>query len=140
MDNIIVNTLEGTEVNLSDKYRGKSLLILFYNNKCLGCTGRALPLAYKFSKEFKSVEVIAIHCNFTDEVVSKQDILDIFTEKTLPFQIYLDQGAKYFNYFQCEGTPHWILINNQGELYRSFFGSQDGAQNRLYFALTELAQ
>ena len=138
MNSIKAYTLDKEIVYLNELYKNKNLLILFFNIQCLGCTGRAIPLAYKLNKEFKNIEVIAIHSNFSDHEIKKQDILDIFTIKTLPFSIYFDNGKKLFEEFKCEGTPHWILISQEGEIIRSIFGSQEGAQNRLYYALDEV--
>lgn len=136
---IIVKTLDNQSVNISEKYYNKNLLILFYNNDCLGCTGRALPLAYKVMKEFKEVEVIGIHSNFS-RAITKDEIIEIFTSKELPFPIYIDEGHKVYDLYQCEGTPHWIIINKHGEVYKSFFGSQENSQTRLWFSLNEITQ
>lgn len=136
---IIVKTLDNQTINISEKYYNKNLLILFYNNNCLGCTGRALPLAYKVMQEFKEIEVIGIHCNF-NRPITKDEIIEIFTSKELPFPIYIDEEHKVYDLYRCEGTPHWIIINKLGEMYKSFFGSQENSQTRLWFSLSELTQ
>lgn len=135
---IPVESLEGKVLNLLNEYPGKPLLLLFYNNRCLGCTGRAIPLAYDYMQEMTELQVIGIHSNFNNEVVTKEDILNIFTSKSQPFPIYIDKEHEVYDKFECEGTPQWILINKQGNVFRSIFGSQDGAQNRLSYALDEL--
>ena len=137
LTSIKVKTLDLDQIDLYEKYRNKNLLILFYNNDCLGCTGRALPLAYQMNQEFPELEVLAIHSNFNKEV-SKQQILDIFTTKKAPFPIYIDENHQVYNQFNCEGTPHWLIIDKSGVLIKSFFGSQEGSQSRMYYALTEL--
>ena len=113
---------------------------MFYNNACLGCTGRAIPLAYQFKQDYKDIEVIGIHSNFTSNDVSREDILSIFTINELPFPIYIDKDHKMYDFFDSEGTPQWILLTSKGEVYRSIFGSQDNAQNRLYYALENLTE
>ncbi len=133
-----VTDFENNEVNLLEEYPNKPLLLLFYNNACLGCTGRAIPLAYQFKKEHKNIEVIGIHSNFTSNTVSKEDILSIFTVKELPFPIYIDKDHKMYDFFNSEGTPQWILLTSNREIYRSIFGSQENAQNRLHYALESL--
>ncbi|MCX7551862.1 TlpA family protein disulfide reductase [Xanthomarina sp. F2636L] len=138
IENILVNTLDAETIDLINEYKSKPLLILFYNNQCLGCTGRAIPLAYQFSKEYPKLSVVAIHSSFGNQSISKQDILGIFTSKEVPFPIYFDQQSKWFDFFKCEGTPHWILLNDKAQVFRSFYGSQDNAQNRLYYAIEEL--
>ena len=137
---IKVTDFENNEVDLLEKYPNKPILLLFYNNACLGCTGRAIPLAYQFKQDYKNIEVIGIHSNFTSNDVSKKDILSIFTIKELPFPIYIDRDHKTYDFFNSEGTPQWILLTSKGEVYRSIFGSQDNAQNRLYYALENLTE
>lgn len=61
----------------------------------------------------------------------------IYLQKA-PFPIYLDQHHKWFDFFNCEGTPHWILLTQNAEVFRSFYGSQENSQNRLYYAIEEL--
>lgn len=137
---IKVTDFENNEVDLLKKYSNKPLLLLFYNNACLGCTGRAIPLAYQFKQDYMDIEVIGIHSNFTSNDVSKEDILSIFTINELPFPIYIDKDHKMYDFFNSEGTPQWILLTPKGEVYRSIFGSQDNAQNRLYYALENLTE
>uniref|UniRef100_UPI00355A3C9B hypothetical protein n=1 Tax=Xanthomarina gelatinilytica TaxID=1137281 RepID=UPI00355A3C9B len=94
----------------------------------------ALPI----SKTYTKLSVVAIHSTFGNHTITKQDILDIFTSKKAPFPIYLDQHHKWFDFFNCEGTPHWILLTQNAEVFRSFYGSQENSQNRLYYAIEEL--
>ncbi len=137
---INVSTLNGETVNLMDVYKNKPMLILFFNLKCLGCVGRGIPLAYDFMQEFVGLNVMAIHSKFTDEVFTKEDILDIFIDNALPFPIYFDNEHDVYDQFECEGTPHWITINRTGEIHRSLFGSQENASNRLGYVLQDLME
>ena len=135
---IHLTSLDGKPTELLSQYEGSPILILFFNIQCLGCTGRAIPLAYEYMQEFEGLKVVAIHSRFNEPKVIKQDILDIFTSKTLPFPIYFDKGHEAYDQYECEGTPHWILIDKDGNIYRSIYGSQDGAQTRLGYALADL--
>lgn len=135
---INLNTLDGEPIDLIDAFANKPLLLLFYNNQCLGCTGRAIPLAYELSKTYPDLSVVGIHSSFGNQKISKQDVLDIFTTKKSPFPIYFDLCHKWFDFFNCEGTPHWILLDKKAEVFRSFYGSQENAQNRLYYAIEEV--
>lgn len=121
-----------------EAYREKPLLILFFNIQCVGCVGRAIPLAFDYLQEFEKLNVVAIHTAFGKERVSKEDIINLFTRKELPFPIYFDVERTNFEKFECEGTPHWILLDGGGKVIRSIFGSQEGAQTRLVYALEEL--
>lgn len=138
IDQFIVKTLDGEQIDLMKQYEGKPLLALFFNIQCLGCVGRAIPLAYDFLEEFKGLNVVAIHTTFGKEEVTKDDILNIFTTRELPYPIHFDIGKSNYEKFECEGTPHWLLINKEGVIDKSFFGSQEGAQTRLVYALEEI--
>ncbi len=138
IESIKVQDFDFTEIDLMKKYKGKPLLIIIYNNQCLGCTGRAIPLAYQYQQEFETLQVIGIHSNFGKNITTEKDIKSIFTINELPFPIYLDEEHKVYDQFHSEGTPQWLLITAEGHLYRSVFGSQDGSQNRLMYALEEL--
>lgn len=138
IDQFLVNTLDGEQLDLRKEYEGKPLLALFFNIQCLGCVGRAIPLAYDFMGEFEGLNVVAIHTTFGREEVTKEDILNIFTDGELPYPIHFDIGKTNYEKFECEGTPHWLLINKAGEVEKSFFGSQEGAQTRMVYALEEL--
>jgi thioredoxin-related protein len=134
---IKVLDFEGNSLNLINKYWGKALLLIVYNNQCLGCTGRAIPLAYAFQQTYSALHVVGIHSNFGKESTSKADIQSIFTSGEIPFPIYLDEEHSVFDQFESQGTPQWILISEKGKLLHSIFGSQEGAQNRLMYALEE---
>ncbi|MFO7745274.1 MAG: hypothetical protein R6V36_07810 [Psychroflexus sp.] len=54
------------------------------------------------------------------------------------FDIYMGPKAEAYNYFECKGTPHWIVLGQSLNQYRSIFGSQDQAQQRLWYAIESL--
>lgn len=138
VESIMVQDFDGQAVDLIKRYKGKPLLAIIYNNQCLGCTGRAIPLAYQLQKENEGIQVVGIHTNFKNTQITEDDIKGIFTADTLPFPIYLDNGRTVYDQFDSAGTPQWVLITKNGSLSRSIFGSQDGAQNRLMYALEQL--
>lgn len=138
IESIKVQDFDSNELDLLKKYKGNPLLIIIYNNQCLGCTGRAIPLAYEYGKEFEKLQVIGIHSNFGENPTTEKDIKSIFTIGKLPFPIYLDEEHKVYDQFNSEGTPQWLLITSEGLLFRSIFGSQAGSQNRLLYALESL--
>lgn len=135
---IKVHDFELNEIDLIQEYKGRPVLVLIYNNQCLGCNGRAVPLAYEFQQEFDGLQVLGIHTNFGTQQTTEQDIKSIFTIDELPFPIYLDRGHTVYDQFNSEGTPQWLLITREGQLYRSIFGSQSGSQNRLMYALQDV--
>lgn len=138
VDSILVQDFSGNQIDLIKEYQGKAILAIIYNNQCLGCTGRAIPLAYQLQKENVGVQVVGIHSNFTPTKVTENDIKSIFTIEELPFPIFLDEGHLVYDQFDSQGTPQWLLITKEGRLFRSIFGSQEGAQNRLFYALEQL--
>jgi peroxiredoxin len=95
-------------------------------------------LAYKYHQEYDNLQVIGIHTNFGKSQITEKDIKSIFTKDEIPFPIYLDNGHKVYDQFNAEGTPQWLLVTSEGVLYRSIFGSQLNAQNRLMYAVEVL--
>jgi hypothetical protein len=81
---------------------------------------------------------VGIHSNFTNTKVTENDINSIFTKDEPPFPIFLDEGHLVYDQFDSEGTPQWLLITKDAIVSRSIFGSQEGAQNRLFYALEQL--
>jgi hypothetical protein len=138
VDSILVQDFNGNPIDLIKEYQGKPILAIIYNNQCLGCTGRAIPLAYQLQKENVGVQVVGIRSNFTKIKVTENEIRSIFTIEELPFPIFLDEEHLVYDQFDSEGTPQWLLITKGGILSRSIFGSQEGAQNRLFYALEQL--
>lgn len=140
MENRALFDLEGKAFELRKLIADKPTLLLLYNNQCLGCTGRAIPYAYELQQEFSDIQVIGVHSNFNGRQATKQEINEIFTASKAPLPIYNDDGRKLYDELNAEGTPHWVLYNEKGELINSIFGSQPNAQNRLWYALRELQE
>lgn len=138
INSILVKDFNDQVVDLTALYKDQAQLLLIYNNDCLGCTGRALPLAYEFQQQYPSIQVAAIHANFTNREGTPENIKSVFTSGELPFPIFIDEHHQVYDQFQAEGTPQWLLIIANGTLYRSIFGSQDNAKNRLYYALESM--
>ena len=137
---INVVDLDGVPVDLMQVYKHKILLLIIYNNDCLGCTGRAIPLAYELQQTFPIIQVVGIHADFPGRIGTKANIKSIFTSGDIPFPIYIDKNHHVFDQFQSEGTPQWVLLSEDGVLYRSIFGSQGNAKNRLFYALESLVE
>jgi thioredoxin-related protein len=119
--------------------KNKLNLILFYNTNCLGCTGRAIPLAYKFHKAHPFLALTVIHSSFRKEYFSKEEVLSVFTDQESPIEIYRENNHELYDFFNCEGTPHWVLMNDKQQILYSFFGSQESTQMKLQYAIEEFA-
>jgi hypothetical protein len=52
--------------------------------------------------------------------------------------VFVDDGDATFRAYEAEGTPHWVLINADGTIRKSVFGSMAGSLQRLNYALQEL--
>lgn len=140
IESILVKGLDGATVDLITAYKNQILLLILYNNDCLGCTGRAIPLAYEFQQNYPALQVLGIHSDFPNREGTKESIKSVFTSGEIPFPIYIDEHHQVFDQFKSEGTPQWLLITEKQELFRSIFGSQDNAQNRLYYAIESLVE
>jgi thioredoxin-related protein len=131
-------TSDGEGFNPIEQWSDNPILLIFYHTDCLGCTGRALPLAYEFSKQYPQIKLLVVHVDFPTRLVSEEEIQAIFTDGKAPFLIYRDKNALMYQQFQAEGTPHWLMFDRNGDLRHSIYGSQENAQNRLFYALEEL--
>jgi len=130
--------LDGNVFNLSELNSEQTNLILFYNTSCLGCTGRAIPYGYELSQNNKDLKLIVIHVSLGSRKEDVDEIKSVFTVGEPPFPVYRDLDNRLYEDFNCEGTPHWIITNNKGEVFYSIFGSQEGAKLKIELALTEL--
>ena len=136
-----LETIFGENVPNVENYRGKPLLILFFSLGCPGCKGRALPFANKIVVENGvNMNVLGIHTRFEGPEFSTEDFKKAKEEYYIRFPFYKDFGNTntYDKYF-AGGTPHWILIDKEGLLEYSIFGSDpNNALLRLDFKIQEL--
>lgn len=133
-----VSPLVGDSVPDVSDYQGKPTLILFFSVTCAGCMGRALPLSAQVTYLYPGLNVVAIHSQFESLARTPDFIRDNLAEYDLPFRVLLDNDHRTFDAYEAEGTPHWVILDADGNITRSFFGSQPNAQQRLDFALREM--
>lgn len=132
-----LTALDGTQVDLRALH-GQPILLLFFNIGCAGCTGRALPLTLDLARQYPALQLVAIHSHFSPTPVPIDSLKGVANYFKLPYPVLLDDGDAIFRHYQAEGTPHWVLINADGTIRKSFFGSMSGARQRLSYALIEL--
>ena len=135
-----IERLGKDEVPDYEKLKGKPLLILFFYLGCPGCTGRAIPFANKMAYEYTDkINIIGIHNNFEGPEYNDDDIVEKLKSLYVRFPVFKDSGlASTFYKYQAAGTPHWILVNREGNVIRTIFGSDPNrALLRLDYALTE---
>jgi peroxiredoxin len=134
----IAYPLNGTNPGLR-AFRGRPVLLLFFNIGCAGCTGRALPFSLELAERYPELQIIGLHTSFeagSQHPASRvQAVIDYFK---LPYLVFQDDGAETFHAYQAEGTPHWVLIDAEGVVQRSVFGSMAGSIQRLEYAMQEL--
>lgn len=124
-----------------EDFKGKPLLILFFNLGCPGCKGRALPYANRVVVENGStINVVGIHTRFEGPEYTLEDFQKAKDYYFIRWPYYKDDGqANTFHKYEAGGTPHWILLNAEGELEYSIFGSDpNNALLRLDLRINEL--
>ncbi len=123
-------------------FKGKPLLILFFSLGCPGCLGRALPYANRMVFENGDrINVLGIHTNFEGVDFSQQQFQAAKEKYHLRFPFFKD--ANYdttFLDYGAGGTPHWILVDAEGLVVYSIFGSDpNNALLRLDLKMQELS-
>jgi thiol-disulfide isomerase/thioredoxin len=133
-----IEGLDGAKVPTLTSFAPQPLLILFYHTGCPGCKARALPYANTVHWEYPQLRVVGLHTRPEGPAYSDTQIEEVIKVYGLKFPIYKDKGKETFESWGAEGTPHWFLLDGNGHLYRSLFGSTPNALMRLDLALTEL--
>jgi thiol-disulfide isomerase/thioredoxin len=118
-------------------------LVQFFNLQCPGCVSRGIPFMKRLHGEYgEAVTLLAIHTSrghrfYPRPEVELQLVKFARDYARLPFPVALDLGGEVAEFWQTEGTPHWLAFAPGGELLRSVYGSQEGAQTRLEYLLGE---
>jgi len=131
----------GDAVPSLEDFKGKPLLILFFNLGCPGCKGRALPFANKMVFEHgEKMNVVGIHTRFEGPDYVLEDFKKAKEQYYIRFPFYKDANeSASFQKYQAGGTPHWMLADKDGNLEYSIFGSDpNNALLRLDYKIQEL--
>lgn len=121
-------------------FRGAPLLIFFFNLGCAGCRGRAVPYSIRFSELYPELQIVGIHTNFKGVDYLPGQIGIFLFKAGVTYPVFQDQDRQTYEKYHVEGTPHWLLINSEGVLLKSIFGSMGNAIHRLDYSLTEIFQ
>jgi thiol-disulfide isomerase/thioredoxin len=140
MMNWSIETLDGSSAPAMSDFLGHPLLILFFSVRCPGCKSRALPFSKEMARVFPDLKVVGIHTKIDKADISKEQIEGIRQLFKIPYPIYKDQEKASSKLLEAEGTPHWILIDREGKVDRSIFGSMPNSLQRLDYSITELFQ
>jgi thiol-disulfide isomerase/thioredoxin len=129
------------KIPVKGEYLGKPLLILFFSLGCPGCLGRAIPYANRIVYENgDKINVLGIHTNFegVDFPLEKFEKAKMDFHIRFPFFKDFNYDTTFLNY-GAGGTPHWILVDNEGNVSYSIFGSDpNNALLRLDYVINEL--
>lgn len=121
-------------------FNGKPLLILFFSLGCPGCLGRAIPYANRIVYENEDkINVVGIHTNFEGVDFEKERFITAKEEFYIRFPFFKDfnYDTTFLNY-GAGGTPHWVLVDKNGIVVYSIFGSApNNALLRLDYMINE---
>jgi thiol-disulfide isomerase/thioredoxin len=129
------------DIPFRQDFLGKPLLILFFSLGCPGCVGRAIPYANRVVFEnAEDINVLGIHTQFEGTEFSTQEFEGAKKEFHMRFPFFKDRNNNetYLDY-GAGGTPHWVLVDKNGFVVYSIFGSDpNNALLRLDYKIAEL--
>jgi len=138
-----IETIFEDQVPSKEDFLGRPLLLLFFSLGCPGCLGRAIPYANRIVYEKGTqMNVLGIHTNFEALDFSKEQFETAKEKYFIRFPFFKDQNYDTtFLDFGAGGTPHWILVDAEGKVNYSIFGSDpNNALLRLDLKIQELLQ
>ncbi len=120
----IENIEEGVLPQVSD-FGGKPLIVLLFSLQCPGCIGRAIPYANRLVYEnTDKINVLGIHTHFEGPEKTLEELIEAKEQYFIRFPYYKDSGfAETFYTYEAGGTPHWIIVDKDGIVIESIFGS-----------------
>lgn len=123
-----------------EAFRGTPLLILIFDLDCPGCLGRALPYANRVVFEERGVNVLGIHSRFKAKPISLERVQNAKVQFHIRFPYFQDaDSSSTFHRYSSLGTPHWLLVDAEGRLTFSLFGSDpNNGLLKLDLAIEEL--
>jgi len=121
-----------------EDWNGSPRLLLFYSIGCPGCKAQALPFARNLQADWAAGRVIGIHTRIEGPEYSQRQVEEINQVYRLNFPVFLDQGHKTYDLYGAEGTPHWFLVDSEGRLLKSLFGSMPNTLQRIDLSILEI--
>lgn len=135
-----LETIFGDEVPTVASFKGKLLLVMFFNLDCPGCLGRAIPYANRVVfEQGDQISVMGIHTGYSSRKFSEDKYQKAKEEFFIRFPFYKDSNYDTTALrYGTGGTPHWILIDKDGIVQYSIFGSDpNNALLRLEYMIAE---
>ncbi|MEM6700666.1 MAG: redoxin family protein [Bacteroidota bacterium] len=136
-----IEPIFGDQLLNKEDFLSKPLLLLFFSLGCPGCLGRAIPYANRIVYERgEQMNVLGIHTNFEAIDFSQEQFEKAKEQFFIRFPFYKDQNYDTtFLDYGAGGTPHWILVDAEGKVNYSIFGSDpNNALLRLDLKIQEL--
>lgn len=136
-----LESIFGDDVPDNSDFLGQPLLILFFGLSCPGCLGRAVPYANRTVVELGDrISVIGIHSDFHRSGFTDSQFQKAKEALYIRFPFYRDQNFdRTFKDYRAGGTPHWILLDAEGKVKYSLFGSDpNNALLKLDYRIAEL--
>lgn len=128
---------QGGVSRLTD-FLGRPLLVLFFSIDCPACVGRALPFSRLVAARYPALRIVGIHSQLEGgRAHTPEQVRAVAERQQFSHPVLLDDGGTTFSAYGASGTPHWVLIDAQGIVRKSFWGSTQGPQQRLEYALQE---
>jgi len=118
-------------------------LALTFNLECAGCVGRAVPWLKRLAPRVAGHGVLlAVHTAYGHRTLPRDDVVPQLRHYAagfaqLPFPVALDLDGSWARGMGAEGTPHWFVWDDAGNLVRSVYGSQENALTRLAYVLED---
>ncbi|WP_226580265.1 TlpA family protein disulfide reductase [Halobacillus litoralis] len=100
---------------------GKVLVLTFWTSWCPDC-GRDLPKKEQLYKTMDHEKVKMITINVPGRERTLEEGVK-YAEKYLSQPTLIDDGRKYYDYFECQGVPTTIIIDQHGRIH-DIFGDQ----------------
>ena len=136
-----LETILGDDLPELSAYLGKPLVLLFFSLGCPGCLGRAIPYGNRLVYEKgDKLNVLGIHTNFEGIDFDRDKFAKAKEKYHIRFPFYKDENYDTtFLDYGAGGTPHWILLDQEGLVQYSIFGSDpNNALLRLDYKIAEL--
>lgn len=127
----VTEWLNGEPAPLSS-LRGKVVMVEAFQMLCPGCVSHGIPQAQKVHQmtDPDQLAVVGLHTVFEHHSVMGRDALEVFiSEYRLGFPVGIDRHIPddpipvTMRRYRLQGTPSILLIDRQGRLRYSGFGS-----------------
>ena len=126
----------GSETREVD-WQHNTILLMFFNIGCAGCTGRALPFARDILQDFPDLTLLGVHITpHPNAAFTPEQVRAVAEYYHLPYPLYFDETNASLRDFPIGGTPHWVLLR-KGRVRHSIYGSMPGSLQCLDLALQE---